>query len=100
MIFVGEAAARPANVGNMQFAQSSNHVVAEAVCVGNGRCLTHPYTSINPAAKMFGELAIDVAIDCWAGLIDTDCRRRFVLSARRSRSSEWYQKCQDRTEEK
>ena len=37
-------------------------------------------------AQVFGELAVEVAIDCGAGLIDLDCRRRFVLSARRRRN--------------
>jgi hypothetical protein len=67
VILVGEAAARPADVGDLQVSQCGDHVVADAASVRNGRIGANPDAFIKSVAEILGELAEDVAIDLRAG---------------------------------
>jgi hypothetical protein len=63
VIFVGEAAARPAHVGNLDGLQRGDHVVADAAGVGDLRFRAHPDAFINAATEVLGKLAEDIAVD-------------------------------------
>jgi hypothetical protein len=82
VVLVGEAAARPAQLGNVELLQRGDHVVA--VCRGcwGWANLADPDALVDAAAEVLGELAVDVAVDdrngAPAGSPDARlrCRRR------------------------
>ena len=59
VVFVGEASAWPAEYGYVEGLERFEHVFAVAVDVGYGGVFTHPQASIDAAAQVFGELAVD-----------------------------------------
>ena len=62
VIFISEAAAWPAQVGNLDGAQSLHHIVANAACVGNGGVLAHPHVAVDAPAQVLGEMPVDVPV--------------------------------------
>jgi len=73
---VGEAAARPAEVGDFQFFQGIQHVVPIALCIGYFGFGADPKPAIDTGPEVFGELAVDMFADLLVSLlrIDTDAR--------------------------
>jgi putative uncharacterized protein (fragment) len=76
VVFVGEAAARPAEVGDFQFFQGIQHVVPIALCIGYFGFGADPKPAIDTGPEVFGELAVDMFADLLVSLlrIDTDAR--------------------------
>ncbi|MNI05969.1 hypothetical protein D3C73_589370 [compost metagenome] len=63
VILIGEAAARPAQHGNIELAQRSNHIIADTVCIRNRRILAHPNAFIDTSAEMLGEMPVNIFIN-------------------------------------
>ena len=80
VIFVGEAAARPADVRHLDRLQRGDDVVADAARIGDRRIGADPYAFVNAVAEMLGELAEDVAVDLRAGLRRVDRHGNLVRS--------------------
>ena len=76
VVFVGEAAARPAEVGDFQFFQGIQHVVSIALCIGYFGFGADPKPAIDTGPEVFGELTVDMFADLLVSLlrIDTDAR--------------------------
>jgi hypothetical protein len=72
MVFIRETAARPANDGDAQTAQSVDHVVAHAARVGNRGVFAHPDAAVDAVAEVFGELAVNIAVYDRTGLVGVD----------------------------
>src|SRR4029453_13189336 len=68
VVFVGEAAARPANVRHLDRLQRGDDVIADAASIRNRGIRADPYTLISAVAEMLGELAENVAVDLRSGL--------------------------------
>ena len=85
VIFVGEAAAGPANVWDFDRLERGNHVVANSARVRDFGIRTDPYAFINAVSEMLGKLAKDVAIDLVADGRDVNRQGNFVC--RHSRDS-------------
>src|SRR5262245_22493854 len=68
MVFVREAAARPANVRRLYHLQRGDDVVADAPRIRNWGTRTDPYALINAVAEVLGKLAEDIAINLRSGL--------------------------------
>ncbi|EGY02328.1 hypothetical protein AZA_63851 [Nitrospirillum viridazoti Y2] len=75
MVFIGEAAARPAHHRHMQVLQRLHHVLAIAADVGDGAVRTHPDAAIDLRAQMLRELAIDRRGDDRAGMVGLNGHR-------------------------
>src|ERR1051325_4197969 len=67
VIFVGEAAARPAHVRHLNRLQRGDHIVADAASIRNCGAWADPAAFINAVAEVLGELAEDVAVDLCPG---------------------------------
>jgi hypothetical protein len=67
VVFVGEAAARPAHQRHVQVLQRADHVVAPALGVRDLRFRTDPHAFVDAGAQVLGELAVDVLVDDGAG---------------------------------
>ncbi len=63
VIDVGEAAARPAQIGDADLEQGGHRFLAKAVDVGDGGVFTDPEAVIDAAAEMLGKVAVDMAAD-------------------------------------
>ena len=72
VVFVGEAAAGPAQDGNLQLFQRFDNVRAHAVDVGDRRILADVEPAVNAAAQMLGEVAVNVAVDLRARMRRVD----------------------------
>ena len=75
VVLVGEAAARPAQVGDLDLAQRLDDVVSNAVSVGDRRCGPDPQPVVDAAAEMLGEVAVDVPADHRTRLPGADRQR-------------------------
>ncbi len=67
VVFVGEAAAGPANVGDLERLERGHDVVADAAGIWDGGRGADPDALVHAVAEVFGELAEDVAVDLRAG---------------------------------
>ena len=63
VVLVGEAAARPAEDGDVELLQRRDDVVADAARVGDRRVLADPDALVDAAAEVLGEVAVDVPVD-------------------------------------
>jgi len=72
VVFIGEAAARPAYEGHVQLFQRAQHVVAPALGVRNRRIRAHPHAFVDARAQVLGELAVHVLVDHGTGLGHVD----------------------------
>ena len=81
VIAVGEAAAGPAHYGDMDLLQAIDHLFANAVDVGDARAFAYPYSVIDDAAKLLGELAIDFGGDGVNAFIEQDFDMRVGCGA-------------------
>jgi hypothetical protein len=72
VIFIGEAATGPAQVGDIKIAQCLGDIVADAASVGNGGRFTYVNAAVNAATQMFGEMAINVATNGLTAKIGID----------------------------
>src|SRR5690606_20420050 len=83
VVFVGEASARIADIGNLESLQRVDHVRAYPANVGDVGIGPYPDAAIDAGAEVLGELAEDVPADPGAGLFGFDGDRD-VLRKRRS----------------
>ena len=67
VVFVGEAAARPADVRHLQRLERGDDVVADAARVRDAGVRADPDALVDAVAEMLGELAEDVAVDLRPG---------------------------------
>src|SRR5262249_45689665 len=91
VVLVGEAAARPAQHGDLQLLQRGHDVVANAARVGNRGALADPDAVVDQAAEMLRELAVDVAVDRRLRLVRADRdlgAHRFAALSRRCSDGE------------
>ena len=79
MIFVGKAAAGPANHRYLQLLERGHDVVANSPRVRNGRAGTHPDAFVDSAAQMLGKLTENVAIDLRACFVGSDPQANDVI---------------------
>src|SRR3546814_16002297 len=70
VILVGEAAAGPADDGDVQLFERGHHVAAIAVGVGDFRIGADPDAVVGAAAEILGELALDRGLDRCAGRLE------------------------------
>ncbi len=63
MINIGETAARPTQIGCIDFAKRLHHIRANPPDIGNWGIFTDPDSIVDATAEMFGKMAIDVAVD-------------------------------------
>ena len=68
MVLVGEASARPAEDGYFHLPQGFYDIGTVPVNIGNFRIRSNPDPVINASAKVFGKMAVDIAVDGVAGL--------------------------------
>src|SRR5205823_2709903 len=69
VVAIGEAAARPADVRDLDLAQRRDHVVTQAPAAGTA---LGPEAVVDAAPQVLGELAVDVAADGVAPLVGVD----------------------------
>src|SRR5699024_9353699 len=72
VVLVGEAAAGPAQVRDLQRAQRLDHVVADPARVGDLGALAHEEPAVDAAAQVLGEVAVEMAADGGAGQVEID----------------------------
>src|SRR5699024_10721525 len=72
VVVVGEAAAGPAQVRDLQRAQRLDHVIADAARVRDLGVLAHVEAAVDAAAQMLGGRAGDVPADRVAGAVEVD----------------------------
>ena len=72
VVGVGETAARPAEIRDLDRAQGGDDVGAETADVGDGRVLADPEALVHAAAEVLGELAENVAADLRPRLVGGD----------------------------
>src|SRR5699024_9299212 len=72
VVVVGEAAAGPAQVRDLQRTQRLDHVIADPARVRDLGVLTHVEAAVDAAAQMLGEMAVDVPADRVAGAVEVD----------------------------
>jgi len=84
VVGVGVAAARPAQIGDIDRPQGLHHVVADAARVGDGRLLAHPDPIVNAATQVFGKVPVDVAADGLVAQVGVDHQAVHVALLRRS----------------
>src|SRR5688572_1555835 len=72
VVFVGEAAARPAEVGDGDLPQRLHDVESDALVVGDGAVVAHIEAAVDTAAQMLGEVAIEVPADHRPGDVEID----------------------------
>src|SRR5699024_6009481 len=72
VVFIGEAAAGPAQVRDLQRAQRLDHVVADAARVRDLGVLADEEAAVDAAAQVLGEVAVEVAADDGAGQVEID----------------------------
>ena len=65
VVLVGKAAARPAQVGNVQLLECLDYGLVVAMDVGNGGLFSHPETAINAPSKVLREVPVDVRAYGW-----------------------------------
>src|ERR1035437_4080169 len=70
VVFIGKAAAGPANVRHLYRFQGANHIVANPASIRDFGIRPDPNTFIHAVAKMFSELPENVAVDLRSGLGD------------------------------
>ncbi len=75
VVLIGEAAARPAQVGSLDLAEGSNDVVANAARVRDGGLGSDPQAVIDAAAEVLGKVPVEVPADHGAGLAGADGQR-------------------------
>ena len=63
VVFIGEAAAGPAQHGELYLPESVHDVLAVAVDVRNIAVLADVYPVVNAAPEVLGEVAVDLAVD-------------------------------------
>ena len=63
VVFVGEAAARPAQHGKLYLSECVDDVCAEALCVGNVAVFADIYTVIYAAAEVLREISVYFRVD-------------------------------------
>ena len=63
VVFVGKAAAGPADVGDMQRLKGGDDIVADAPGIGDGGIGADPDAFVDAVAEMFGKLAEEVAVN-------------------------------------
>ena len=80
MIFVGKAAARPAQIGDLQLFQGLQYIVAVTLCVGNVGFGAYPKAAIDAGSQVFGELAVYVFTDLLCSLLGIYTDARIFLS--------------------
>src|SRR5262249_61229458 len=73
VVFVREAAARPANVRRLYRLQRGDAVVADTPRIRNWGTRPDPYALVNAVAEVLGELAEDIAINLRSGLGHVNC---------------------------
>jgi hypothetical protein len=64
VIFIGKTAARPAQYWDTNFSQRIQHIVANAMRVGDGRILAHPESLVNASPQMLGKMTVYVRANC------------------------------------
>ena len=67
VIFVGEAASRPAHVRHVNRFQRGDHIVANAACIRNRGIGADPDPVINAVSEVLGKLPEKIAVDLRAG---------------------------------
>ncbi len=72
VVFVGEAAAWPAQVGDVQGAQRLDHVQAQAALVRQVAVLAHVEPAVDTPAQVLGEVPVQVPVDHGTGDVDVD----------------------------
>src|SRR5699024_1584853 len=72
VVVVGEAAAGPAQVRDLQRAQRGDHVVADAARVRDLGVLPHEEAAVDAAPQVLGEMAVEVAADGRTGQVEID----------------------------
>src|SRR5205823_3251499 len=83
VVFVGEAAARPAQHGHVDPAERLHHVVADAARVGNRRLLPDPDALVDTATQVLGKVPVHILVDPLGALIgiDDDASHRCIPSS-------------------
>ena len=69
VVFVGKAAARPAEDGDFQLLQGIEHVGAITVGIGNVGAFAYPEPAVDAGAQVFGKLAVDFFRDDLRALV-------------------------------
>jgi hypothetical protein len=72
VIFIREAAARPAYDGDVQLAQRGDDVIAQAAGIRDRRALSHPDPCFDAMPQVFRKLSVDVPVDQRARLVAMD----------------------------
>lgn len=72
VVFIGEAAAWPAEDGDIELAQGMDDILADTAGIGDGGVFPDPDAFIDTASEVFGEVAVDIGVDGGAGLVGLD----------------------------
>ncbi len=75
VVAVGEAAAGPADDGDVNLLHAIDDLFADAVDVGDARTFADPDAVVDDAAEMLGELAVDLGGDGADALVEHESRR-------------------------
>ena len=83
VILIGKAAARPAEVGDLQLFQGVEHIITIPLCIRYVRVGTHPKAAINTSSEMLGKLSVDVFADLLCSLLGIHTDACLFLSKQR-----------------
>jgi hypothetical protein len=72
MVFIGETAAGPAQVGYLYFFQRFYNIQADTSFVGDAAILSYPESVVNTTTQVFGEMAVDMPADGYPGVTGID----------------------------
>jgi hypothetical protein len=72
VVVVGKAAARPAEVGDVQFFKRGDDVGADTLGIGGRRIFADPQAVVDAAAQMLGKMAVDMPADLMLATVDVD----------------------------
>ncbi len=79
VILVGKATTRPAQIGDAEFLECAQHIVAIAIGIGNRGILTYPESTIDTGTEVFGKLAVDMTANHILTLLRMECQGGFAL---------------------
>jgi hypothetical protein len=79
VVVVGEAAAGPTQVGDLQRLERLDDIEPDTALVGDGRVLPDPEAAVDAAAQVLGEVAVQVSADggTWEVEIDDGASRHY-----------------------
>ena len=88
VVFVGKAAAGPAQDGHAELLQGVEHVGAVALDVGYRRVLAHPQAAVDAGAQVFGKLAVDFFRNDLVAAVGLHGKVRAALCGERQRGGQ------------